>query len=178
MDTSIINIENVSLWWYLYACTLIYLSIFETQFLKKLSNTEAELKNSVAYKKSVYFRILGQCFEFCEMSSSFEFQFCTNANVLAKQILLHIFIWIKILRYNTISLSCHEQVCLSVLRFERYFSHHRAKWWEKYLSKHSPLKHTCSWHDKLIVLWILNRQAKISLCTRFYSTIRKISKSL
>ena len=28
---------------------------------------------------------------------------------------------------NTISLSCHEQVCLSVLRFERYFSHHRAK---------------------------------------------------
>ena len=28
-----------------------------------------------------------------------------------------------------------------------------------------PLKHTCSWHDKLIIiLWILNRQAKISLC--------------
>ena len=27
-----------------------------------------------------------------------------------------------------------------------------ARWWEKYLSKHSPLKHTCSWHDKLIVL--------------------------
>ena len=25
-----------------------------------------------------------------------------------------------------ISLSCHEQVCLSGLRFERYFSHHRA----------------------------------------------------
>ena len=24
---------------------------------------------------------------------------------------------------------------------------------------------SCSWHDKLIVLWILNRQAKISLCT-------------
>ena len=34
-------------------------------------------------------------------------------------------------------------------------------WWEKYLSKRSPLKHTCSWPDKLIVLWILNRQAKI-----------------
>ena len=63
--------------------------------------------------------------------------------------------------YNiTISLSCHEQVCLSGLRFERYFSHHQARWWEKYLSKRSPLKHTCSWHDKLIVLWILNRQAK------------------
>ena len=27
-----------------------------------------------------------------------------------------------------------------------------AQWWEKYLSKRSPLKHTCSWHDKLIVL--------------------------
>ena len=34
-----------------------------------------------------------------------------------------------------------------------------------YLSKHSPLKHTCSWHGKLIVLWTLNRQAKISLRT-------------
>ena len=28
--------------------------------------------------------------------------------------------------HNTISLSCHEQVCLSGLRFERYFSHHWA----------------------------------------------------
>ena len=28
--------------------------------------------------------------------------------------------------YNTISLSRHEQVCLMRLRFERYFSHHRA----------------------------------------------------
>ena len=37
------------------------------------------------------------------------------------------------------------------------------RWWEKYLSKHSPLKHTCSWRDKLIVLWILKRQAKIFL---------------
>ena len=37
--------------------------------------------------------------------------------------------------YNTISLSCHGQVCLSGLRFQRYFSHHR---------KRSPLKHTCS----------------------------------
>ena len=26
----------------------------------------------------------------------------------------------------TISLSCHEQVCLCGLHFERYFSHHRA----------------------------------------------------
>ena len=28
--------------------------------------------------------------------------------------------------HNTISLSCHEQVCLISLPFERYFSHHRA----------------------------------------------------
>ena len=29
--------------------------------------------------------------------------------------------------HNTISLSCHEQVCLMRLRFERYFSHHGDK---------------------------------------------------
>ena len=29
--------------------------------------------------------------------------------------------------YNTISLSCHEQVWLSGLRFERYFSHHQPR---------------------------------------------------
>ena len=40
---------------------------------------------------------------------------------------------------------------------------HVARWWEKYLSKLSHLKHACSWRDKLIVLWILNRQAKIFL---------------
>ena len=28
---------------------------YEAQFMKKLSNTEAELKRSVAYKKSVYY---------------------------------------------------------------------------------------------------------------------------
>ena len=35
------------------------------------------------------------------------------------------------------------------------------RWWEKYLSKRSLLKHTCSWRDKLIVLSILKRQAKM-----------------
>ena len=30
--------------------------------------------------------------------------------------------------HNTISLSCHDQVCLSKLRFERYFSHHQGMW--------------------------------------------------
>ena len=29
-----------------------------------------------------------------------------------------------------------------------------ARWWEKYLSKRNPLKHPCSWRDKLIVLRI------------------------
>ena len=33
----------------------------------------------------------------------------------------------------------------------------------QYLSKHSLIKHTCSWHDKHIVLWMLNRQVKIFL---------------
>ena len=57
-----------------------------------------------------------------------------------------------------------EQVCLSRLRFERYF----ARWWEKYLSKSSLLKHTCSLRDKLIVLWLLNRQAKIFLQNQYW----------
>ena len=36
---------------------------------------------------------------------------------------------LEIINFNsddTISLSCHEQVCLSGLSFERYFSHHWA----------------------------------------------------
>ena len=33
---------------------------------------------------------------------------------------------------------------------------------EKYISKWSLIKHTCSWCDELIVLWTLNRQAQIS----------------
>ena len=38
-----------------------------------------------------------------------------------------------------------------------------AQWWEKYLQKRSLIKHTCSWRDKLIILWTLKRQAKIFL---------------
>ena len=49
--------------------------------------------------------------------------------------------------HNTISLSCHERVCLIWLHFERYFSHHQAK--------RSLIKHTCLWFDKLIVLLAL-----------------------
>ena len=56
--------------------------------------------------------------------------------------------------HNTISSSRHEQVCLMRLRFERYFSHHRARM-EKYLSKRSLIKHTCSRRDKRIIIKIL-----------------------
>ena len=68
-------------------------------------------------------------------------------------------VWIKTQKNNsehgsnyTISLSRHEQVCLIRLCFEG-----------RSISKHSLIKHTCLWHDKLIVLWTLNRQAKIFL---------------
>ena len=55
-----------------------------------------------------------------------------------------------------------KKTCLVRLRFKRYFSH--------YLSKCSLIKHTCSQREKLVILWILNKQVKISL--------RILSKSL
>ena len=39
---------------YMYVLSNIW-AAFEAQFMRKLSNTDAELKKSVAYKKSVYF---------------------------------------------------------------------------------------------------------------------------
>ena len=54
-------------------------------------------------------------------------------------------------------------------KFAGFFS----KWWKKYLSKRSLIKHVCLWHDKLIVLWTLNRQAKIFLRIAYW--IMKIS---
>ena len=53
-----------------------------------------------------------------------------------------------------------------------------ALWWEKYLSKRSLIKHTCSWRDKLILLWTLNRQAKIFLRISHYCTLAKFTKQL
>ena len=52
-------------------------------------------------------------------------------------------------------------------------------WWEKYFSKRSLVKHTCSWRDKLMVLWTVNRQANIFLqmicnsqnCHNFFMSI-------
>ena len=38
--------------------------------------------------------------------------------------------------------------------------------WEKYLLSSRVIKNTCSWRDKLIILWTLNRQAKIFLCIK------------
>ena len=48
-----------------------------------------------------------------------------------------------------------------------------AQWWEKYLQKRSLIKHTCSWRDKLIILWTLKRQAKIFFTYITYSTFSK-----
>ena len=52
MDTNTINIRSGSLW-----CCLCVLSntyaAFEAYFMKKLDNTEADLKKCIAYKKSV-----------------------------------------------------------------------------------------------------------------------------
>ena len=35
-----------------------------------------------------------------------------------------------------------------------------ARWWVRYLSKRSLIKHTCSWHDKLIIWWTLTEKWK------------------
>ena len=56
--------------------------------------------------------------------------------------------------HNTTGLSRHGQVCLIRLRFEWYFSHHQAQWWERYISKRSLTEHACSWRDKLILLYL------------------------
>ena len=53
MDKNVVNIKYVSAWWCLYVLSNTE-ATFEAQFMKKLSNTEAELKKSDAYKKSVY----------------------------------------------------------------------------------------------------------------------------
>ena len=49
MDTNMAN-TSVSVWWCLYVLSNTQ-ATFEAQFIRKLSNTEAELKRTVAYKK-------------------------------------------------------------------------------------------------------------------------------
>ena len=51
MDTNILNIKSRYLSMMVLICIKKHLSKFEAQFIKKLSNTEAEVKKNVAYKK-------------------------------------------------------------------------------------------------------------------------------
>ena len=51
MDTNIINIKSVSVWWCFYVLSNTS-ATFEAQFMKKLSNTEAELKKALLIKKA------------------------------------------------------------------------------------------------------------------------------
>ena len=48
-------------------------------------------------------------------------------------------------------------------------SNYRAQWWEKYLSKHSLIKHTCSWRDKLILKWAIVWFTLRKLICSFYA---------
>ena len=56
MDTDIVNIETVSLWYSLYVLNTY--ATFVAQFMKKLINTKAGLKTSVAYEKKECIRII------------------------------------------------------------------------------------------------------------------------
>ena len=49
------------------------------------------------------------------------------------------------------------------LRFERYFSFDRSGDGRSISWNVALIKHTCSWRDKLVILWTLNRQAKKNL---------------
>ena len=51
MDTNIVNIKRASVCLYVVSNTE---ATYEAQFMKKLSNTEAELKKELLMKKSVY----------------------------------------------------------------------------------------------------------------------------
>ena len=50
MDTNIVDIQGVSVWRCFYVLSNT-LATLEAQFMQKLSNTEAGMKKSVAYKK-------------------------------------------------------------------------------------------------------------------------------
>ena len=59
--------------------------------------------------------------------------------------------------------------------YTEYLLFTSACWWVKYLWKRSLIKHSCSWHDKLIVLWILKKRAK--MWKYFYVKQNKYCKS-
>ena len=105
------------------------------------------LKNHAAYlsfNADFIFKIPGRCFL---NNPSFDI----HKNIFACLSSVH----------NIISLSWHKQVCLIRLRFERYFSHH----WEKYLSKFSLIKHTCSWRDNPFCKTLYKRPTKNTTAT-------------
>ena len=54
-EHNILDIKRVSVWWCLYAFSNTQ-ATFDAQFMRKSSNTEAEMIQSIAYKKSVYTR--------------------------------------------------------------------------------------------------------------------------
>ena len=51
MGTYILNMKFVLVKWWFFVSSYTW-ATFETQFMKKLSNIDAELKKSVGYKKS------------------------------------------------------------------------------------------------------------------------------
>ena len=55
MDANTVNIRTISVWWGIYVLCNTWARL-GAEFMRKLSNTEAELKKSVAYKKK---RVVG-----------------------------------------------------------------------------------------------------------------------
>ena len=125
-----------------------------TNWNKYLLNIFIPFKNKVRTYQIIIKVATGQGGKFTTSCLLDYMYFKENFTLIAIEIHLS---KLQVLDANTISLSRHEQVCLMRLHFKRYFSH------QKYLSKRSLIKHTCSWRDKLIALWTLNRQVKIFL---------------
>ena len=88
--------------------------------------------------------------------------------------------------HNLVTLSCHEQVFLMRVHFERYFSYHWAIitshywpwWWEKYFSKRSRVKHTCSWRNKLILFFVNIWIDNVSVCWKLFLQKGSLLKNL
>ena len=73
-------------------------------------------------------------------------------------------------------LPLHEQVCVIRLCFERYFSHHWGRWWEKYLSKRSLIKHTCSRRVNLLYYEQWTDKQKYFYVRNITSSLQKLCK--
>ena len=57
MDTNIVNIKSVLLWWCLYALSNAY-ATYEAQFTKKLSKTHADFKKALLIKKACKTKVI------------------------------------------------------------------------------------------------------------------------